>query len=102
PRHAGSVQADVSILESRGRISLAADYGGTRQDIFFPPWPNPSEIVNLENYWLRDLTAPYQLNDAVKLFARGTNLLDTEYEQVYGYRTPGRAGYAGIQVSFGR
>jgi vitamin B12 transporter len=102
PRHAGSVQADVSILESRGRISLAADYGGTRQDIFFPPWPNPSEIVNLENYWLLDLTAQYQLNDAVKLFARGTNLLDTEYEQVYGYRTPGRAGYAGIQVSFGR
>ena len=102
PRHAGSVQADIRFLESRGRISLAADYGGTRQDIFFPPWPNPSEIVNLENYWLLDLTAQYQLNDTVKLFARGTNLLDTEYEQVYGYRTPGRAGYAGIQVSFGR
>jgi vitamin B12 transporter len=102
PRHAGSVQADLSFLESRGRIALAADYGGTRQDVFFPPWPNPSEIVNLENYWLLDLTAQYQLNDTVKLFARGTNLLDTEYEQVYGYRTPGRAGYAGIQVNFGQ
>jgi vitamin B12 transporter len=102
PRHTGSIQADISILESRGRISLAADYGGTRQDVFFPPWPDPSEIVNLENYWLIDLTAQYQLNDTVKLFARGTNLLDTEYEQVYGYRTPGRAGYAGIQVSFGQ
>ena len=33
--------------------------------------------------------------------ARGSNLLDTEYEQVYGYRTPGRALFGGMQVSFG-
>ncbi|MDH3621324.1 MAG: TonB-dependent receptor [Gammaproteobacteria bacterium] len=101
PRHSGSIQAGLSFLESRGRIALAADYGGTRHDVFFPPWPNPSEVVTLENYWLLDLTAQYQVTDNVKVFARGNNLLDTEYEQVYGYRTPGRAAYAGVQVSFG-
>ena len=102
PLHSGSLQADYSFLESRGRIALSADYGGTRQDAFFPPWPNPMEIVMLKNHWLLDLTAQYDVSNATSLFVRARNLLDTEYEQVYGYRTPGRAAYAGIQVSFGQ
>ncbi len=100
PRHAGNIQAGYSFQEERGRVTLAADYGGTRQDIFFPPWPDPSEVVTLQNYWLLDLTAQYDVTETTKLFIRATNLLDTEYEQVYGYRTQGRAAYAGIQVNF--
>lgn len=101
PRHSGNVTVDVSFLEARGSLTLAADYGGDRQDVFFPPWPNPSEIVTLDSYWLLDLTAQYQVSSAAKLFARMSNLLDAEYEQVYGYNTPGRAIYGGVQVSFG-
>ena len=100
PRHSGSIQAGFNFLEERARITLAADYGGTRQDIFFPPWPDPSEVVTLRNYWLLDLTAQYDVTESMKLFVRAKNLLDTEYEQVYGYRTQGRAAYAGIQVRF--
>ena len=102
PRHAGSMQANYSFMSARGHIALAADYGGTRRDMFFPPWPNPSELVTLGNYWLLDLTAQFQLTDSVRLFTRASNLLDTDYEQVYGYRTPGRAAYAGVQVNFGQ
>ena len=102
PRHSGSIQAGYSFLAERGRVTLAADYGGTRHDIFFPPWPDPSEVVTLRNYWLVDLTAQYAVTESIKLFARAKNLLDTEYEQVYGYRTQGRAAFAGIQVSFGQ
>jgi vitamin B12 transporter len=102
PRHAGSMQANYSFMSARGHIALAADYGGTRRDMFFPPWPNPSELVTLGNYWLLDLTAQFQLTESVRLFARASNLLDTDYEQVYGYRTPGRAAYAGVQVNFGQ
>ncbi len=101
PRHAGSAQIDYGFLESRGRVTLAADYGGTRQDIFFPPFPNPSEIITLDNYWLVDLAAQYEVSDGVTVFVRASNLLDTDYEQVYGYRTQGRSTYAGIRASFG-
>ena len=101
PRHSGSVYADYRFLDQRGQISLAADYGGARQDVFFPPWPNPPEIVTLDDYWLISLTAQYRVSDAVAVFARAGNLLDTEYEQVYGYRTPGHAWYGGIRVRFG-
>jgi vitamin B12 transporter len=101
PRHAGNFNVDIKFLEGRGRLSLAADYGGTRQDIFYPPWPAPSEIVTLGNYWLLDLTAQYKMTKAINLFARASNLLDTGYEQVYGYRTPGRAVYGGVEVGYG-
>jgi vitamin B12 transporter len=70
--------------------------------MFFPPYPAPSEIVTLDSYWLVDLTASYEINRNTRIFLRGTNLLDEDYEQVYGYRTPGRSAYVGLRLSFGR
>ena len=102
PRHAGSIDVDYEILAGRGRLVLAAAYGGTRSDTFFPPWPNPPETVTLSKHWLVDLTARYQLAPGVSAFARVSNLLDTDYEQVYGYNTAGRAAYAGLTLAFGR
>ena len=101
PRHAGSLHLDYSFAQERGRLTLAADYGGTRKDVFFPPWPEPSEIVTLDNYWLLGMTAQYRVSDTLGLFARAANLLDAEYEQVYGYNTPGRSVYGGVQFNFG-
>ena len=91
PRHSGGIGADLSMIDERLSTTLTADFGGERTDIFFPPWPNPSEIVTLDNYWLVDLAAQYRVTDSVTVFAKGTNLLDENYEQVFGYRTLGRA-----------
>ncbi|RLA32776.1 MAG: hypothetical protein DRR11_07345 [Gammaproteobacteria bacterium] len=102
PRHAGSLAANFRSNNNRLQATLTADYGGTRDDIFFPPFPALPEIVTLQSFWLLDLTAQYQLKPAFSIFAKGTNLLDEEYEQVYGYRTLGRAGYVGIRVNFGQ
>ena len=101
PRHSGSIDIDYGFMDDRGRVALIAAYGGTRTDTFFAPWPTPPAIVTLSNHWLLDLTLQLQVADGVKVFARGTNLLDTDYEHVYGYNTPGRAAYAGVQVTFG-
>ena len=101
PRHAGSLAANLQSNNNRLQATLVADYGGSRDDIFFPPFPALPEIVTLQSFWLVDLTAQYQLTPSLGIFARGTNLLDEDYEQVYGYRTPGRAGYIGVRVNFG-
>jgi len=101
PRHSGGMGADFQTLDQRFSTTLTADFGGERTDIFFPPWPNPSEVVTLDSYWLVDLTAQYRATDSVTLFAKGTNLLDEDYEQVFGYRTLGRASYVGVRVAFG-
>jgi vitamin B12 transporter len=102
PRHSGNVTATYRFLEGRGNVLLAADYGGTRTDIFFPPFPNPSQTVLLDNYWLVDLTAGYKLTDNLDAFVRVNNLLDENYEQVFGFATPGRAAYLGLRTNFGQ
>lgn len=102
PRHSGGVGADFRTLDHRFSTTLTAQFGGERSDIFFPPWPNPSEIVKLDSYWLVDLAAQYRATDSVTVFAKGTNLLDENYEQVFGYRTLGRAAYVGVRMNFGR
>ena len=101
PRHTGSLNAGYGFLHDRAHLTLVADYGGTSTDIFFPPFPSPSEIVALESHWLLDLTASYDINRNTNVFARANNLLDEDYEQVFGYRMPGRSVFAGIRLSFG-
>ncbi len=102
PRHAAALSLGYRSSSEPWSAALVADYGGTRTDVFFPPFPAPSETVTLDAYWLLDLTVHYKITPSTSLFARGTNLLDEEYEQVYGYQTPGRAGYLGIRVGFGQ
>ena len=102
PRHAAALSLGYRSSSERWSAALAADYGGTRTDVFFPPFPAPSETVTLDDYWLLDLTVHYKITASTSLFARGTNLLDEEYEQVYGYQTPGRAGHLGVRVNFGQ
>ena len=102
PRHAAALSLGYRSSSEHWSAALVADYGGTRTDVFFPPFPAPSETVTLDAYWLLDLTVHYKITPSTSLFARGTNLLDEEYEQVYGYQTPGRAGYLGIRVKFGQ
>ncbi len=102
PRHAAALSLGYRSSSERWSAALVADHGGTRTDVFFPPFPAPSETVTLDAYWLLDLTVHYKITSSTSLFARGTNLLDEDYEQVYGYQTPGRAGYLGIRVNFGQ
>jgi vitamin B12 transporter len=102
PRHSGSLSASFQSDNDKVRTALTADYGGTREDMFFAPFPALPETVTLQNYWLLDLTVQYQLTPSVSIFARGANLLDEDYEQVYGYQTAGRAGYLGVRTTFGQ
>ncbi len=102
PRHSGNLTMNYRSASERWQTNLSANYGGSRKDQFFPPWPQPSEIVTLKNYWLVDLAVHFQLNETIKLYARGANMLDEDFEQVYGYRTPGRTAYLGLRTNFGR
>ncbi len=60
---------------------------------------NGSAIV-LKGYTLIDLRASYPLRDNLELYGRIENLTDERYETTYQYGTLGRAGYAGVRLSF--
>ncbi len=102
PRHNGNFYGNFRTADGRLNLQVIADYGGESTDEFFPPFPLPSQVVTLESYWLLGLTVSYGVNRNASIFLRGENLMDEDYEQVFGYRTPGRSAYAGVRLSFGR
>ena len=51
--------------------------------------------------WTRvDLSASYEVNNNLRLFARIENLFDEDYQQIFGYGTPERSGYVGLKYTF--
>ena len=92
PKHSGSVAADgVS-----GRLTYGASiaYVGARADTNFEVFP--AEAVRLKAYWLAGARLAYRLRPGIELFVRGSNLFDERYQDVFGYRTEGRAVFAGL------
>jgi vitamin B12 transporter len=96
PKHSGSIGADGEL----GRLAYGASlaYVGRhfdQRDTF------PFDRVALGSYWLANARLAYRISKGVELFARGSNLLDQRYEDVFGYRTEGRAVYAGVSLRAG-
>ena len=94
PKHSASVRADGSL----GRWSYGASvaYSGSHldsQELF------PFGIVNVKPYWLADARVAYAVRPGVELFLRGSNLFDSHYEEVAGYRTEGIGGFVGIRLA---
>ena len=75
------------------RTTVAVRYAGQSFD-------DAADSLLLKSYTLLDLRASYPLRPDLELYARGENLTDKHYETTYQYGTLGRAGYAGVRLSF--
>jgi vitamin B12 transporter len=99
PRNAA--RADLTYLfgNGRGTFNVAAIYNGDMKDRNFGTFP--ATVVTLDDYWLLSTALTYKLQPGVELFGRVENLLDSHYEEVSGYNTPGIAAFAGVKLTFG-
>ncbi len=59
----------------------------------------PSTRIQLDPYVLLNVAAHYRLFDFLRLNLRIENLLDSDYEEVFGYGTAGLSVYGGINVT---
>ena len=94
PKHSGSLAADGRA----GRWSYGASlaYVGShldRQEVL------PFGIVRLDSYWLANARVAYAVAPGIEAFVRGSNLLDSDYEDSADYRTEGRGIFAGIRLA---
>ncbi|HJU77309.1 MAG TPA: TonB-dependent receptor [Sphingomicrobium sp.] len=94
PRHSGSVALDGS----SGRLTYGASlaYVGRRidnRDAF------PFDRVGLGSYWLANARIAYLMGPGIELFFRGSNLLNQRYQDVFSYRTEGRALFVGVRLA---
>jgi vitamin B12 transporter len=101
PAHAGF--ARLTWAPGR-RLTAGAEvrYVGDRDDLDFTT--APVARVSLPPYALVGLSAAVDLSGAGRpglvLRGRADNLLDTAYQEVYGFRTPGRTLFLGAEVRF--
>jgi len=98
PRHQGRVDVDWAFHEGRGHLNLAAIYNGDMKDFAFDALTFAQTTVTLDDYWLLRLAGSYEIARGVELIGRVENLLDADYEEVFGYETAGIAAFAGLRV----
>ncbi len=98
-RHLGSASLQWDATQ-RLSLALNAQYNGHQDDIFYPPWPNPSQVVKLDDYTLVNLSASYRVSPALTVYSRLENLLDDNYEEVHGFESLGFGAMVGIRYSF--
>jgi len=77
-------------------LTASVDHNGSQLDTNFGTFQN----VTLDAFTLVGLNAVYDIDDHFTLTLRGENLLDAEYQEVFGFASPGRAVYAGLKANF--
>ncbi|MEJ2226693.1 MAG: TonB-dependent receptor [Alphaproteobacteria bacterium] len=97
PKHAASLNVNYIFADGRGQIGAGLIYNGKMDDTIFNGL-NPR--VTLDDYLLVNVAASYKLDDRITLFGRVENMLNTDYEEVYGYTSAPAAAYAGLKVEF--
>ena len=77
-------------------LTVNLDHNGSQLDTDFGTFSN----VTLDAFTLVGARASYDINDFATLSIRGENLLDEEYQEVFGFSSPGRAIYGGLNLDF--
>lgn len=79
------------------QMSLSYQYNDEREDTFYNSSTFENEMVTLESYGLLDFYVSHSiLEDKLLLFANVTNILNEDYQELFGFSTRGR----GVNLGF--
>jgi vitamin B12 transporter len=96
PRHSAVLSGFGETGAFTWGLSLA--YVGKRGDSDFDTFPVRSVV--LDDYVLASLRLAWRVSPMLEAFVRAENAFDARYQDVFGYRTPGRTAYAGLRLRF--
>jgi vitamin B12 transporter len=94
PRHSGNAALTYRFDDNRAHVTVHAGGAAKTQDGF------REFRTTLDDYITVGAAAGYQVTDNVRLFLRGVNLLNAQYQEVAGFATSSRAVYGGVAVRF--
>ena len=95
PERLASLTLSWAPIDSPVSASATLDHTGDQTDTDFGTF----QPVRLEAYSLVGGQVGWEVREGVEIYARGENLLDEEYQDVFGYHTPGRGLYLGLRLS---
>lgn len=100
PGDSATIRANYALPNAN--VNLGVTYSGRQLDDFFPPFPPFQERVELPAYTLVNLSVQYRLTPTIAVTGRIENLLDKDYEDVFGFREPGLGAFVGVRVTTAR
>ena len=99
-KNIASLNIDWAPPQQRFTAHVGARYNGRQNDLAFTDPSFVPVLARLHGYTLLEFAATYALSAQVELYGRVENQLGEHYQEVFGYATPGRAGYGGVRVKF--
>ena len=97
--HMFNANLNYGFLDNKANINLNINYNGEQDDFFFQPPFFTQVRVTLDSFTLVSLSGSYQINQHISLYGRIENLLDEEYEEVFGFQTLGIGVFAGVRFA---
>ena len=98
PKFKANASVDYQICEATF-FSLAYQFNDDRKDVVFNSSTFVNENVTLKSYSLLDAYLSHDiLGGKMKLFANVTNILNEDYEELFGYSTKGRNVTVGFNL----
>jgi vitamin B12 transporter len=98
PKHSASGSATVNLPDRRTHLTVNVVYNGAMPDTWFR---FPLTPVTLEAYTTVGGILSYDLTPTTTAYLRAENVFNAHYEEVFSYRAPGFAAYAGLRARFG-
>ena len=99
PEHSFSFNAGYS--RNAFGFNLSGNYVGSRDDVNWSEFP--STRVKNDSFFIVDAAASYEISlksfvDKIRLFSRVNNMFNVNYEDVFGFSSPGFSMISGVSV----
>ncbi len=98
PKHSGQFRLSRGFAGSKGRASVQLLHNGRSKDNEFI-YATAATQVNLQPYTLTNIGISYEIRPNLTLTGRIDNLTDADYQQVFGYNSPGRYVSVGAKLN---
>jgi len=99
PKHAAGFNLSYQVTD-KFQFSTFLQVIGKRNDLYFDMNTFTNQSANLKAYMLLDVSAQYRATKNFSFFASLRNVLNKQYEEVYGYNTLGLTATTGLNFNF--
>ncbi len=99
PKHKGSLNLNYRSNNNKTHIDIDAIFHGKQKDLEFVASTQETTVI-LPDYRLINLTISHEIANQLTTRLKIHNLLDSEYSEVFSYRSPGRSIIAGLEYGF--
>jgi vitamin B12 transporter len=96
PKNTASLNLGWQVAENLF-LNTNVQFTGDQTDVYFPPFPEPSQVVTMDSHTLVNFNVNYKPSDKLELYLKLENALDEDYEEVFGYQTLGFSSSLGIR-----